>query len=638
MCGIVGFIGHPGADVTASLTAMNGAIHHRGPDDSGLLSSAHAGIAMRRLAIVGLGDGEQPIQSEDRRLALVGNGEIYNAPELRRDLEAQGHVFHGHSDIETALHLYEEHGTEAFSRLNGMFALAILDRTTQRVLIVRDRLGIKPLYYATTASGTLIASEIPALRTAHPQDFTAIDTDALRNYMTLGYSAGAQTMHRGIEQLPAGHYGWCDANGVATSSWWELPHYTPEQRSTNDWCDELDALLRDSVRLRTMGDVQAGAFLSGGLDSGAILALLSQHQRPVPSFTIGFGDPDLDEIEAARLSARHHGSEHHVEIVPGVEMDELEDLFLHVGEPFADVSLLPTHRVSRLAGRHVKFVLSGDGGDELFAGYSWLQQEVRWRRLPAPLLHTARLLRPLLQNGQHSLRADLIGRCLRAAGDISSPPVQSFLRRRSMCPQRLLGALLHPRVRGQWRNLPDTPLETHARGWRGDPMELLLDLDRRFYLGGDILAKVDRATMRHSLEARVPFLDHRIVEFAARIPLQTHLGPSGQGKSILRRTIQPWLPPELLRMRKRGFGIPVDSWFQGSLLDAVEERLRDPRFREQELLSDRTVAAIIARQRNGQSRHGHLLWGLLSLAVWARSLTTPQLPSGTAHSSSALAL
>lgn len=626
MCGIVGFIGRHPAPVEPRLRAMNATIRHRGPDDSGVFADRRAGLAMRRLSIVGLDDGHQPITSEDERLVLVGNGEIYNAPELRRELEALGHVFRGQSDIEAALHLYEEHGVAAFERLNGMFALAILDRNAERILIVRDRLGIKPLYYATTPDGTAFASELPALRAAHPNASSAVDPEALRNYLTLGYAPTSATMLRGMEQLPPGHLAWCTADGVEIASWWRLPEYTPEDRTDADWSEELGHLLRDSVRLRTMGDVRAGAFLSGGLDSGAVLALLSEHQQGIPSFTIGFGDPDLDEIEAARLTARHHGSDHHVEIIPGVEIEELEALFRHVGEPFADVSLLPTHRVSQLAGRHVKFVLSGDGGDELFAGYSWLQQEVRWRRLPAPVRGTARLLRPLLRPGQQSLRADLFGRCLRAAGDIASSPAQSFLRRRSLCPPGLLSPLLQDSVRAGWSGLPETPLEAHARAWTGDPMALLLDLDRRFYLAGDILTKVDRATMRHSLEARVPFLDHRIVEFAARIPLETHLGRDGRGKAILRQTIEPWLPQQLLRMPKRGFGIPVDRWFQGALLDSVEERLRDRRFRERELLSDPVVADVVARHRSGRGRHGHLLWGLLSLAVWADSLHAP-----TAH-------
>lgn len=643
MCGIAGIATTPSgessiapAQLTERLRRMNSSLLHRGPDDEGCFAEGGSGLAMRRLAIVDLEDGSQPIFDEERRFVIVGNGEIYNAPELRAELFADGHRFRTGSDIEAVLHLFEEYGTACFSRLNGMFAVAILDRQDGSIHIARDRLGIKPLFYAHTPHATYFASEIPALRQGlgtADASVAALRPEALRDYLALGYVPGTQTMHEGIKRLPAGHWARISRDGTFHHEpWWNLPAYTPEDRPLDDWCDELSSLLRNSVKLRTLGDVPAGAFLSGGLDSGAILSLLADESAsPVPAFTIGFGDKDLDEIEDARSSAALQGAEHHVEIVSGVTLDELDRLFSRFGEPFADVSLLPTDRVSRLAARHVKFVLSGDGGDELFAGYSWLQREVRYRQLPSSLQHGARALRPLLGSAVQSTRSNWVGKALRALGDLGTSPAQSFLRRRSLCAETQLSKLLHARIRDTWTELPETPLQRHARRWQerhpGHDFELLLDLDRRFYLGGDILEKVDRASMNHSLEARVPFLDHRIVELAARIPIATHLGPNGQGKQVLRKTIARWLPPELFQRRKRGFGIPVDRWLrEPTLLRELEGRLRDPEFRRLELVDDARVGGLIEQHRSGRGRHGHVLWGLLSLATWSQQLASTPTP------------
>ncbi|MGE3166083.1 MAG: asparagine synthase (glutamine-hydrolyzing) [Planctomycetota bacterium] len=628
MCGIAGFVGHSGVDPRDRLQRMSDRLTHRGPDDEGTFVDGASGLAFRRLSIVDLAGGNQPIADEAGRFFIVGNGEIYNAPELRVELEARGHRFRTGSDIETALHLFEEAGPACLSALNGMFALAILDRADQSVHIIRDRLGIKPLFYASTSRGVAFASELPALRAGlEPADaaLEAPDPRALRDYLTLGYVPAPRTPHVGIHRLPAGHWARLlpNGDGVVPRAWWQLPAYAPQERPLDDWCDELAILLDDAIRLRARGDVEAGAFLSGGIDSATVLARLARHSRgSVPAFTIGFDEARFDEVADARRTAQHLHAEHHVEFMHEAPIEELDLLFANYGEPFADVSLLPTDRLARFAAQRVKFVLAGDGGDELFAGYAWLRREVRYRRLPSPLLAGARQLYPILGRGQRSTRSDWVGKTLRLLGDLSATPAESFLRRRSLCPPSRLDSLLHERVRTALGTpLPPTPLERHARDWHGSDFELLLDLDRRFYLGSDILEKVDRATMRHSLEARLPFLDYRIVEFAAGIPMSTHLGADGRGKAVLRRTAAAWLPAETFKRAKRGFGIPVDRWFRGSKLMAdLEERLRDPSFREQELIADAAVERLIEEHRTGRARHGHLLWGLLSLAAWARGL------------------
>lgn len=642
MCGIAGFVGTGDCDPTGRLQRMSDRMTHRGPDDEGIFVDGSVGVAFRRLSIVDLSGGQQPIADEAHRYVIVGNGEIYNAPELRRELEGRGHVFRTGSDIETALHLFEELGPAAFSQLNGMFALAVLDRRDRSIHVVRDRLGIKPLFLARAAKGICFASEIPALRAGLDAADAGLETPnprALRDFLTLGYVPSPNTAHTGIRRLPAGHYARLLPNGsVEEHAWWTLPDYTQRERPIDEWCDELSSLIDDSIRLRARGDVQAGAFLSGGIDSGVVLARLARHCRePVPAFTLGFPDARFDEVDDARRTAEHVQAEHYVEFMEDPTIDELDALFEGFGEPFADVSLLPTDRLARLAARRVKFVLSGDGGDELFAGYAWLRREIRYRRLPSSVLASARHLYPILGRGQRSTRSDWVGKTLRLLGDLSSSPAESFLRRRSLCPPARLEALLHERTRAQLEDpLPPTPLEEHALGWRGSEFELLLDLDRRFYLGSDILEKVDRATMRHSLEARLPFLDYRIVELAAGIPIHTHLGPDGKGKAVLRRTAAAWLPPATFKRGKRGFGVPVDRWFRApNLMAHVEERLRDPGFRRQELLSDPAVERLIQEHGSGRARHGHLLWGLLSLAAWARSLGASRSPTRGAHSATA---
>ncbi|MCA8960679.1 MAG: hypothetical protein KDC38_09210, partial [Planctomycetes bacterium] len=438
-----------------------------------------------------------------------------------------------------------------------------------------------------------------------------------------GYFVAPSTVHRGIRRLPAGHYAWIGDRGIASPTrWWCLPELTGERTGENEatLAEEVGALLSDSVRLRTLGDVPAGAFLSGGLDSGAIVALLSRAvAHRVPAFTLAIGDAGMNEAEDAARTARTFGCDHHIERLDDVRPEELDALFAAFGEPFADPSLLPTHRVARLAAGHVKYVLSGDGGDELFAGYAWLLREVRMRRLPAIVGRWARRLSPLLRRGQRSARADVWGKALRWAGDLSVGPAQSFLRRRSLLDSTRLAEL-------SGEALPSathpTPLEAFVLD-RDASWETLLDLDRRFYLGGDILEKVDRATMLHSLEARVPFLDHRLVECAARIPIEAHIGARGTGKTILRRVIESVLPKELLQRPKRGFGLPVDRWLAGPLHAALRERLLDRRFLERGWLTPTAVDRLLEGQVSGRERNGHLLWALWSLAAWAEGHTMP---------------
>ena len=372
------------------------------------------------------------------------------------------------------------------------------------------------------------------------------------------------------------------------------------------------------MRLRTLGDVPAGAFLSGGLDSSAILAVLSsQVDEPVNAFTLGFSESSHDERDAARETAEALGATHHTALLSGVDADEIDAIFRHLGEPFGDVSILPTDRLSQLAAGHVKFVLSGDGGDELFGGYQWFTSEARRRSLPAPVRGAAQLLGPWLSQGQEATGSGWLGKGLRYLGDLASESSASFLRRRRLAGQTLTQSLLHRELRT--RVPAATSLVDHAAHWPGGEAELWLDLDRRFYLAGDILEKVDRATMRHSLEARVPFLDHRIVELSTKIPVGLHLGEKNEGKQVLRAAIETILPPALFSRPKRGFGIPVDQWLRGPLRRDLRDRLLGGALVDDSILDEETLEQVIDRHDRGVANHGHLLWALWSLSTWAES-------------------
>ena len=384
-------------------------------------------------------------------------------------------------------------------------------------------------------------------------------------------------------------------------------------------------MIEDSVRLRTLGDVPAGAFLSGGLDSSALLAVLSkQVDQPVDAFTLGFTESTHDERALAAETARFLGANHHTGVLEGVTADEIDALFTHLGEPFADVSILPTDRIAQLASGTVKFVLSGDGGDELFGGYQWFTAEARRRALPAPVLGAASLLSPWLAQGQDATGSGWLGKGLRYVGDLASESSASFIRRRRLAGNTLTAALLHRDLRSEVP--PTTTLVDHAAHWSGTESELWLDLDRRFYLAGDILEKVDRATMRHSLEARVPLLDHRLIELAAQIPVETHLGPHNEGKQVLRRAIGKILPKELTDRPKMGFGIPVDQWLRGPLRRDLRDRLLGGALLESNILDEETLERVLDRHDRGVANHGHLLWGLWSLATWAEN--SAALPGG----------
>lgn len=605
MCGIAGLFDYPGApDARATLEAMRRALAHRGPDASGMITLPGGGLAHTRLAVIDCSEAaNQPFAWRDARYHLVYNGELYNFRELRRELEQRGVAFHTSGDTEVVAAALAAWGTDAFSRFNGMFALAWHDAWDNSLLLARDRLGIKPLHYALEAGGIAFASELGALRLAL-REGGSIDREALDAYFALQYIPAPRTIYRGVKKLRPGHWLRFHAGEVEEQAYWRLEYQPDPAWTMSDAAARYRELLDDAVRMQRIADVPLGAFLSGGLDSSSVVATLArQSEAPIETFSIGFGEASADERPYARAVARAFRTSHHESLAEPGLADLLPGLVQRMGEPFADSSILPTWLVSRLARERVTVALSGDGGDELFAGYAWLRHTLLGReaaRIPAPLREA---IMTLLCAAPSSARA---GQARRFLADAGLPLREAFRRRLTLfdapARQRLLGR------RAEW--------DPFGEAWNAaravDERDRMLAVDTALYLPDDVLAKVDRMSMAHALEVRVPLLDHRMVEFAASLPFALKLS-GGQSKRIAKEAFRDILPPSILKQRKRGFAIPINDWFRGEL---------GQRYRERILANDAPVGHVadieLARtlfqeHQTGQVSHGHRLWSLLVL-------------------------
>ncbi len=611
MCGIVGMLHLDGATPVDQhlLRKMNGALFHRGPDDDGYHVDGPVGLAMRRLSIIDLASGHQPVHNESKMVFLVFNGEIYNYRELTADLLARGHRFATASDTETIVHLYEEHGADCVHHLRGMFAFALWDARRRTLLLARDRLGIKPLYYAQTPHSLVFGSELKAL-VMSPWVRRRVDPLALTAYLRCGYVPDPLSIIKDVAKLAPGHVLLVkDGQAGTPQRYWEP---TSHFRGADGALDEAEAgarlwdLLGDAVRSHLVSDVPVGAFLSGGVDSSMVVGLMAREAGvPVKTFSVGFREAGYDEAPYARRVAEWFGTEHHELIATPQDLGLLDEVLAACDEPFADASAIPTYLVSRLARQHVKVVLSGDGGDELFAGYDRYVLAQRERRLGilgdlglgAPL----RLLSDALPEGTHGKNF------LR---HFSLPRIERYLDAISLFPDQALRDLLEPSVASA-----SPPLFEHAlRDSRGlDALALLQDLDLRTYLPGDILTKVDRMSMAHSLEARVPLLDHPLVEFACGLPTGLRMRGS-QTKYLLRRILRGRVPDEVLTRPKQGFGVPLRSWFGGRLTSFFRDRLGDGGRLEGLGIRPSNLRTLIALfERYGREDHCHRLWALTVL-------------------------
>ena len=611
MCGIAGFVGREGGEATrATLRRMCDAIRHRGPDDEGFLVEPDVALGMRRLSIIDVAGGKQPIGSEDGAVQVVFNGEIYNHRGLQRDLEGAGHRFATRSDTEVLVHLYEDHGDALVHRLRGMYGFALWDARRRRLLVARDRLGIKPLYYWPTANGVAFASELRSLL-ALPDFPRAIDDTAVAEYLALGYVPEPRCIFRGVHKLPPGHtLTWSREAGVQVAAYWRPTDVRPVAIGEREAIEELRRLIGDAVESHLESDVPLGAFLSGGIDSSTVVAEMARRStRAVRTFSIGFEDPRYDESADARAVAAAIGTDH-TELIVRPDADALvEEVVRTYDEPFADSSALPTYLVSALARQHVKVALSGDGGDELFAGYTRYAEAAKHAELPAAfrwmLRSSARLL-PHVAPGRNRL-LDLgrsrEGRYTATVARALSPAEGGVASERVVAAGVPLGALLADRFRDA----------SHFDG-----VTRLTAVDMVTYLPGDILTKVDRASMAVSLEARVPLLDHHLVEFALSLPGALKLR-DGTGKWVLREAIRGLVPPRVLEKRKQGFAVPLRSWFRHELRHRVDA-LQAGAARIGEYVDERAVARIVREHLARRRDHSDLVWRLMALELWLASL------------------
>jgi asparagine synthase (glutamine-hydrolysing) len=631
MCGIYGFVARAGemdgrVDVGGVLHAMDRSLIHRGPDENGNYFDGSCALGMRRLSIIDLDTGRQPIHDEARRLWLVFNGEIYNYRELRRELVARGHQFATASDTEVIVHLYEERGAEVVQALDGMFAFALWDRTERTLLLARDRLGIKPLYYAETGGGLVFASELKAV-VQHPDVPRRISREALSSYLSFGVTPADRSILDGVAKLAPGHLLTYRDGAATVERWWDL---RPPERNDLPFdraADEVRHRIREAVRSHLVSDVPVGAFLSGGIDSATVVGTMAELGARPKTFSIGFDEPDFDELHWARLIARRFGTDHHELVVRPDAWELVEQLPWSLDEPFADVSAIPTWLVAKLAASQVKVVLSGDGGDELFAGYDRYPRALRRARrldgLPGPvrsLLGALSRVAPEVAPGKHWLHHASLDPRLRWLDGESLFP--SDMKARLVAPELFACDALTERVK-------------LLEGAPGDALNRLLYFETLTYLPLDILTKVDRMTMAHSLEARPPLLDHRLVEAVFSLPSWFKLDGDEQ-KVILKRAVADLVPREILTRPKRGFGVPIRTWFRGPLRDAVIEVITSKRSLDRGWLDGRAVRALCDEHVSGRRDQSLRMWALLMLEKWCeRFLDAPVLevspPGETAH-------
>jgi asparagine synthase (glutamine-hydrolysing) len=612
VCGIAGFAGYPpGAESDAEerVRAMCQAIRHRGPDGEGYFTEGGVALGMRRLSIIDLAGGWQPIASEDGRVQVVFNGEIYNHRILRDQLTRAGHSFRTRSDTEVIVHGYEEWGDRVLDELRGMFAIALWDRGRGRLLLARDRLGIKPLYLWEQGQALAFASELKCFERL-PGFPREVEGDAILGYLSFGYVPDPQAIWKGMRKLPPGHaLAWSASEGSQERQWWSPLVAENPSVSEGEAIEETRRLLEEAVGCHLEADVPLGAFLSGGVDSSAVVSQMARlMDRKVQTFSIGFADPAYNEAPDAALVASAIGTDH-VERILHPDVDELvDDLLLWFDEPFADASALPTWLVSKLAREVVTVALSGDGGDELFGGYT-RYQEVQRLGLEAPLVRrmagaVARRLpqgaygRGLLLNLSRSTQG-------RYASTVGLPALPSE------------GGVVKPEVAGEHAELEALLSEAFARTAGRDLGSQMSLVDVMGYLPGDILTKVDRMSMKVSLEARVPLLDHKLVEFALSLPGKLKFR-NGSGKWVFRQAVKDLVPPAVLVKKKQGFGVPIAEWLRGPLrhrLEALAE-LRSPIYR---FCDEAAVRRLLGEHSNGRRDHNTQLWRLIVLDIWLRA-------------------
>jgi len=613
-------IGREDETVTVEdVRTMTDTIVHRGPDDEGIHSERNVGLGMRRLSIIDLSGGQQPIYNEDRTVAVVFNGEIYNFLELRKELTARGHQFSSHCDTEVIVHLYEETGADCIKKLRGMFAIALYDLKRNCLLLARDRLGKKPLYYAVNGGRLFFGSEIKAMLAVAPQ-LAEVDPEAVLQFFYYLYVPDPYSAFREIRKLPPGHLAEYKDGKIHVRQYWDVPAYSVHDPGSDEAClEEMERRLAEAVRIRLISDVPLGALLSGGVDSSIVVALMARESSsPVQTFSIGFRKADFNEAEYARAAAKRFKTDHHELVVDPDILQTLSDLTRMMEEPFGDSSMIPTFLVSQLARQHVTVALSGDGGDELFAGYD--RYILNWRRQRYEFVpswmgrlyrdHMYPLLPATVKHRKFSWNITLSSRDRYLDGLSLLPALHrerrlfsdDFVARTRQCTDPFL--LFE-------RYYDDAPATDH--------LSRLMYLDTKTYLTADILTKVDRMSMATSLEVRCPILDHEFVGWVASLPVKYKLR-GGTRKFLFKKLAQRLgVPSELLHRRKQGFSLPLVHWMRHELKDQLQTILLEPRSLQRGYFQPGSVRSILEEHFRGKRDYSGVLWMLLIFELWHRN-------------------
>lgn len=632
MCGICGKVSLNDQDIIDEklINSMADVLAYRGPDDSGIYLSrpqngsgrnnhAHAGLGHRRLSIIDLSkSAHQPMSNEDKTIWIAYNGEIYNFQDLRKELEAKGHIFRSQSDTEVIIHLYEDTGVDCVKQLRGMFAFAIWDENRQRLFLARDRIGKKPLNYIVKNGSLIFASEIKSIL-QDPRITREVDTEALDLYLTYGYIPAPQTIFSGIKKLPPAHFLIWEKGEIKIEKYWELSYKNKIKMSEVECRDRVEELLTDSVKARLISDVPLGAFLSGGIDSSVVVAIMSRlSSRPVKTFSIGFQEESFNELKYARIVAKLFNTEHREYMVKADALEVLPKLAWYFNEPFADSSAIPAYYLSKITRQEVTVALNGDGGDESFAGYE--------RYLANKLSNVYNLVPKLIRKKIGSLFKSMpestkkkgLARNIKrfsAANEFSREKRYAYWM--SIFDNELKSRLYSQRLKDEtagsdsWEYL----IDAYSRSSATNFIDSTLFVDTITYLPGDLLVKADIASMANSLEARSPFLDHKLMEFAASIPASMKLRGMTT-KYILKKAFSNVLPKEILSRSKQGFGVPVGSWFRNELKDYARATLLSRQSIKRGYFNEKVIENMLDEHVLGKIDHGHRIWSLINLELW----------------------
>ena len=632
MCGIAGLYNFKTFEPVPErlLKAMTDTLVHRGPDDEGFYISGPVGLGHRRLSIIDIESGHQPLANEDETVWVVFNGEIYNFMDLHDELVNKGHTFKTRSDTEVIVHLYEEEGERCFERLRGMFAIAIWDERKRKLILARDRVGKKPLFYFYDGSRIAFASEMKAILEVPgvPRD---IDLEAVSDYFSFLYISAPKSIFKHIRKVLAGHFVVVSDKGFRDVEYWDINFAKTLVATEEEWCEKLLDTYREAVRLRLISDVPLGAFLSGGVDSSSVVALMSGlAEDSVTTCSIGFEEEEFNELEYAREIATQFNTDHHEEIVRPDAVGIVEKLVWHYDEPFADSSAIPTYYVSKMAREHVTVALAGDGGDENFAGYRRYyfdsRENIVRHLLPAPIrkpvFGTLASLYP---------KADWAPRVFRGKAtfaNLARAPIDAYFRSVSAVQPELKDQLLHHDFKQELHGYDSLNVlnNYYEKANTADPLSRIQYVDIKTYLTDDILVKVDRASMAHSLEVRAPILDHKLMELAASIPSSLKLRGSS-GKFIFKKALERILPENVLQRRKMGFAVPLAKWFRSELKDFAYSAIFARN--QSAFLNEETVKQVWREHQGGLRDRSTELWTLLMFRLWERQFVTGMIPEET---------